>query len=256
MRDIAAVMITCDRSPQRNYLGETVDNLIRGRLSIGTSRLVTAPDVVAPLFLSSDGEQVGPDTLSICDDLKYTICLNWNPWECPNLNVANALRVGSGMGEPQWVLFLEDDIDVCADFFDSVGAWLDDHAREDRRIYSFGANYPQVQELYGQGIYAWDYPIEQFYGTQSFAIRPGDALSLAEYIREHCYDRSPDGTQWDLLMQDWSREKYPEIDHFLASCPAFVDHIGEESVVMPGRKGHTYPSWPGREWSYLKERQR
>lgn len=242
MRDIAAVMVTVDRTPKPNYLAETLENLAR-----------SGAKPPRPLVIADSGTDNGWSY----PDIRRT----WGSWVhldqtdgeflCANLNVARALRLGAKSGAP-WVLFLEDDIDVVADFFDSVGAWLDDHAREDRHLYAFGANYAQVGDLAARGIHAWDYPIEDFYGTQAIAVRAEDAPSLADYLEEHCFDLTPEGTRYDHLMRGWAKERWPEIDHFLASCPSFVQHTGRSSVIDPREVVHVFPSWPGREWSYLR----
>jgi hypothetical protein len=104
-----------------------------------------------------------------------------------NLNVAEALRQ-SGERSNCWVLFLEDDIAVCASFFDSVGAWLDDNATDEHRLYAFGAAYPQIDECVAKGLGCWQYPIGSFYGTQCFAIEGTDAMDLAAYLASLCYD--------------------------------------------------------------------
>lgn len=251
-RDIAAVMVTVDRSPGVNYLAETLENLKRGGLL--TSQRLAA-------FLVTDSGPGCGFALSVTDSAlrghptpPYSgVTGGFEERVCANCNVARALRAGYESGAP-WVLFLEDDIDVCADFFDSVGAWLDDHARDLRRVYALGANYPWVEEATAAGCTAANYPIEQFYGTQAFALRSEDALSLSEYLVEHCYDREEDGTAYDLLMADWARQTWPEIGHFLASCPSFVDHIGRTSSIRPRSETHAFPSWPGRKWSYLETR--
>lgn len=251
-RDIAAVMVTIDRSPGVNYLAETLANL--GRDSWG-DRLVSFD------LYDSGGPSCPhwvrgtlPGTTLKVPTLVSRIGHLWPDRPvCPNRNVAGALRGGSEVDVP-WVLFLEDDIDVCADFFDSVGAWLDDHAREDRRLYAFGANYRWVEEAMAEGRAAADYPLGQFYGTQAIALRSEDAASLSAYLVEHCYDRTEDGTCYDLLMADWARQTWPEIRHFLASAPSLIQHIGRTSSIRPRAETHTFPSWPGREWSYLERR--
>lgn len=233
MRGIAAVMVTVDRTPKPNYLAETLENLKRG--GCRDSKHLLRIDLVSPDLEWASRALPGQN------------CMGRNP---ANLNVASALRFGADTGAP-WTLFLEDDIDVCANFFDSAGAWLDDHARDDRRAYFFGANFGEVGDLAAKGIHAWDYPIDLAYGTQAFAVRSEDAASLADYLEEHCYDLTPEGTRYDHLMRGWAKERWPEIDHFLASCPSFVQHTGRSSVIDPREVVHVFPSWPGREWSYV-----
>lgn len=257
MRDIAAVMITVDRSPGPNYLAETLENLKRGGLLTSKRLFFLA------LHDSFDTSHASQAMRRL--DLVSKVGINGNDERrCANLNAADALSTGARSGCP-WVLFLEDDIDVCADFFDGVGAWLDDHAREDRRIYAFGANYHWVEEAMVEGRAAADYPIGQFYGTQAIALRSEDAADLAVYLAEHRVTQVrqvlPDGSinlasgsGYDILMTGWALKRWPEVRHFLTSAPSMVQHVGRTSAILPREGVHTFPSWPGREWSYLERR--
>jgi hypothetical protein len=244
MRDIAAVMVTMDRSPGENYLGNTLANLERSDL-FTSGRLCS--------FVTCDSlsgnwarEQIG----ELAHGKHYLVSLDViDPGEriVANINVSTALEAGYRY-KSKWVLFLEDDIDVCANFFDSVGLWLDQHADEKYKVYAFGAAYPDVATQYDKGLSSWEYPVRAYYGTQCFAVQGDDALSLANYISGHVYDKEPDGTAWDLLMHDWAG-----VDQmFLASCPSFVQHIGTSSIIRPRNNVHTFDSWPGRDWSYTQ----
>lgn len=250
-RDLAAVLITVDRSPEPNYLAETLRNL---------GRAGTAASERLEKFVVVDNDPGADFALMTVDRLNPTerpprVHLDSMPEDmdrCANLNVSWSLGVGAQYAP--WVLFLEDDIDVCADFFDGVGAWLDDYARGDRRVYPLGANYGWVQEAQRNGQFAVDYPVGDFYGTQAFAIRSDDAVDLSRYLIAHCYDRTDDGTAYDLLIADWHAQRYPEIGHFLTPAPSFIQHIGWSSVIRPRPETHVFPSWPGRDWSYLESR--
>lgn len=242
MRDIAAVLITVDRSPQQNYLGETLSNLERGGLN--TSRRLHSLTLV----------DSGPGSMWAESRARGTMRTSGPRVgrRCANTNVAAALDIGAATA-CRWVLFLEDDIDVCADFFDSVGAWLDEAGcLGEYPIYALGANYPQVDEAVAAGLSSWEYLVRQFYGTQALVIDSEYARSIADYLSAHCYDRTNDGTAYDLLMSDWALRH--GFSHFLASCPSFVQHIGRSSSIRPRPRTHTFPSWPGRDWSYLNRR--
>lgn len=213
MCNIAPVMITVDRRP--SYLQHTLHNMLRSSSSHSIS-----------------------------------IQISVNP-VCANLNVSNALMLGSERAP--WVLFLEDDIDVCDDFFGSVSRWLSDHATDMYRLYPLGAAYTWVDTAVSNGQSSVPYPVDEFYGTQSFVIRAHDAVSLAQYLQDHCYDRADDGTSYDLLIADWHKQQYPNLSHLLTPAPSFIQHIGMLSVIRPRPTVHTFESWPGREWSYKRE---
>jgi hypothetical protein len=233
-RDIAVTMLTCDRSPLKNYLSATLDNFKHGGV-------FSSPRLHSFTLVCTDGAQVWPPKEVIRDRIALDIPLERR---FPNQNAARALEIGSRSGAP-WVLFTEDDIDVSSRFLDSVGSWLDRFSKFNRRVFSFGANYPRADGPYG----AWDYPITDFYGTQCFAIRADDAASLAEFLYANVFAHSGHGNGYDILMHAWAKQRWPTIDYFAASSPSFVQHLGDASVI--GSKHFVFPSWPGREWSYV-----
>lgn len=238
MKDIAVVMITVDRSPKRNYLTETLDNLKRtGMWQSSRLHSFWLCDSRADLFADNALIAAGLALSSVSALGRRTA----------NQNVAAALKYGAKSGAP-WVLFLEDDIDVCDRFLDGVGAWLDWHAFPDCPIYAFGAAYDIIDGLHRRGETSWRYPVDGFYGTQAFATRATDALSLAWWLEQHEFSHTKDGTAYDLSMHDWADAQ--GVRHFLASVPSFVQHIGMESAIAPRRDVHVFKSWPGREWSY------
>ena len=233
--DIAVVMITVDRSPDiPNYLAETLANLQR-----------SSPEMELIIMDSGPEETSGKWMMQTTKPWWHWIC----ELDCSknqvvaNLNIARALRRGSECGD--WVLFVEDDIDVCDNFLASVEAWLTEFVTEDRRLYAFGSSYSQSRRG------ATDVPIRGFFGTQCIALRSGDAVDLAGYLEENCYERGDDGVGYDILMHDWSWDRWPHIEQFLASCPSFVQHIGRQSLIEPRSSTHTFPTWKGREWSWV-----
>lgn len=244
-------MVTVDRLPESpNFLGDTLSNLLRSDLAT-CQRLhsLTVVDSASFWWARAIGQQLG-----VPEHVTFTGPENGRR-RCGNLNVAAALSHGYDTGA-EWVVFLEDDIDVCARFFESVGAWLDDWADLTKRhVYSLGANYPESAVCRPTGAW-WYYPIRAFYGTQGFVLHRDDALSLSIWLDREPFARNREGTAWDLIMHAWARHHWPSIEHFAATSPAFVQHIGKTSLVNPRANVHTFPSWPGRDWFYAgRERQ-
>ncbi len=244
MRDIALVMVTVDRAPSENYLRQTLANLRRSGLD--TCRRLRAFCIVdSGTDRSWVNEQVrasGMQTPTVDTPQEH---------RCASLNVAAALRIGATSGAT-WVVFIEDDIDVCADFLCSAGAWLDRHARPDVHVYAFGAAFAQLKERRVVDAGEWRYPVSAFYGTQAMALRCDDAASLAVWLEACPYAEADDGTAYDMAMHKWSRHTWPDVTAFLASAPSFVQHIGSSSVINPRKFVHTFNSWKGRKWSYLE----
>ena len=74
----------------------------------------------------------------------------------------------------EWIIFLEDDINVIDHFLESVDAWLNICYDEDIPLYSLATNYVETC----QPIISWRYPIESFYGTQGYCIHKNYINSL------------------------------------------------------------------------------
>lgn len=252
-RALSVTMITTNRAPKENYLPIT-------RVNLGTRKWIS----LFPSKKSDVGwEELGNWANVNLPDSDYLPCENAGR----ALVGGGEIALGEGIG---WVLFLEDDLDFCDEFFSSVSLWLGDHATDRYRLYAFGCAYPQVLSLASGGrmirngketsnATSWQYPYTSFYGTQAFAIRAGDAISLGAYLLTNPLVRgvhSPGA--YDLMIHDWMRENYPDprYSYFLASVPSFVQHIGRQSICTGLEQTHTFPSWPGREWKYEARRKR
>jgi hypothetical protein len=140
-------------------------------------------------------------------------------------------------------LYLEDDIEVCDKFLESTQAWLAAHADDSCPVYPLGANYETLTRLWIEGYTAWEYPIEDFYGTLAVAMRPSVASRLSQYL-----DKYRDIAQYDLLIGQWAKEQ--GMTHFRTPVPSLVQHIGLESIIRPGSQSIVYPCFAGRDWSY------
>jgi hypothetical protein len=251
--DIAVTMITVDRSlkgKRTNYLGETLRNLNR-------AGVFTSPRLRSFTICDS----LGDPRLWCSEELVFAA----NRIEAINGAVGNAVGrfacenaghalICGGLAGAKWVLFLEDDIDVCADFLGSVGRFLDKYGQGQRgerfRLFAFGAAYDQLKQQRQQGYDYWTYPVNAFYGTQAFALRAEDAVSLGRYISSNPMIRGVyNPNAYDLMFHDWAAVHHPGCE-FLASAPSFVEHIGRESVCTGKEETHRFESWPGREWSY------
>lgn len=241
MNKFAIVMITVDRSPGKNYLIETLENLKRGG--------VFDSPLLGDFTIFDSGSEIKErhvnqalDTVGLSSKINRVIA---GIRRTPTENSAIALSVGARLGF-HWVLFLEDDIDVCADFLESTAVWLEEHA-EKYRVFPLAAKYDEILAVLARrGDTMWRYPVECFYGTVAITMRSEDALSIATYLEGRKNEH-----QYDLHMQDWARER--DIKYFLTPVPSFVQHIGAQSFIRPGSDPIAYGSWPGREWSYARK---
>lgn len=245
--NISVVMITVDRSPKQNYLNQTIENL--DRAGVFKSQLLNSFDL-----FDSAGQLQHLDYHPLARHRTHLHLPGRRYLACEN--AGRALKIGGESGA-EWVLFCEDDIDVCANFLESVANWLDIHGGDERyRLFAFGAAYlDAMKPRMVDGFNSWDYPYTRFYGTQCFSIRAQDAISLGSYIYDNPRIRGVNNPNaYDLMFHDWMRLNYPDC-LFLASVPSFVQHIGMNSICT-GKEAkdiHTFDTWPGRDWSFTSD---
>lgn len=257
MRDIAVVMRTFNRHEsttplgagftRQNYVKETLEAMVR-------SHVFESP--VLHSFSICDSGTQNPSFFEA--EIEGALAgkpfgLYWpGKWLTSNENAGVALRIGADSGAP-WVLFCEDDIDVCDYFLDSVWAWLCKHAHVKRRLYTFGSNNSDFR-----GSELNDVSISSFFGTTCYAVRREDAASMSDYIKgKPLYTGSQNDVEkpgvtvaHDLHFHEWAKLAYPEIGHFAASVPSFVQHMGNASALSARDNIIRYASWPGRGWRY------
>lgn len=196
---------------------------------------------LANLARACGGDLPGP--LAISDGSGLTL----------HQNAAHAIRLGVDANRP-WVLVLEDDLDFCADFLGSVARWLGEHEDPRYPMYVFGANYEQIERRWARGATSWEYPCSAFYGAQALCWRREEAQHLIGWLGDDPHYNGVRDHGHDLLLQRWGKERWEargsgeRPPFFLASCPSFVDHVGEQSGI--GNRFFRFGSWQGREWSY------
>lgn len=227
---------TANRAPKRNYLLQTLHNLQR-------SGAFMSPYLVGNLHLVVTDEEdwLGSDLV-----LPSFVVVHF-PQKRRTLhqNAATAIREAAGEKAATHVLVLEDDLDFCADFLGSVSRWLNTVQRG-KAMYVLGANYNQVEEAYNRGANSWRYPVRAFYGAQALVWERPVAERLAQWLGPNPSHKGITDHGHDLLLQDWGEGE--GADHFLASVPSFVQHIGVESGI--GNRTFRFTSWPGPSWAY------
>jgi hypothetical protein len=242
---IAIVMITKDRMEKgkQNYIQQTVGSLYHSGLLASRTRYE---------FHIFDGGSKSLNYLretpfysSVCGYNIHSVDgrLVSNALIPPNVNAGRALIYGgSRVPDADWVLFLEDDIEVCKDFLDGVAVYVQ-YKNPLYKVCTFYTPYREVEDQYkmfGKGT--WAYPVKAFYGTQAFAIRPPDALSLGNYLCNLSYPTS----SYDIEMKNWHGNE----GYFLASVPCYVQHIGKDSLLFEDEKRfHQCTSFQGVDWS-------
>lgn len=249
---VAIGMRTIDRSPRTNYLGETLANLARA--GVFRSPHFLSIDIVDSGSEDSHGhfmDQVVPNVQGI----RSSHALRFHHGDfTPNACATEAHRKVEESGGADWVMFLEDDVDVCADFLESVVAWLDDHAVDEVPFYPMAACYPQVSRAVAEGLSAWyQYPPGAYYGTQCYVVPAAINGDLVEWLDDHrlprCAPPGCDERGHDLRFHDWASDL--GVERFITPAPSLVQHIGEDTAM--GCKFYQFRSWPGRGWSYVRQ---
>lgn len=235
------VISTADRSPSRNYLIDTLNGLKesgvfsdprRYRLGIvDTGKGVLQRTRAAVWCMTSNVPVaiIDPERKRSSPD-NASAGLEWAAWQ------------GS-----EWTIFLEDDVEVCGRFLESVELWLAENATRDVPLCPLCANYGK-KEGRDRNDKTWLYLIGRFYGTQGFAIWTSEAGPLSKFLKDEAQKRG-----WhnglDLLIKDWLAAEFPDVTHLVAPGMDFVQHVGKESAIHPGRF-HQYPHFGGTGWSY------
>lgn len=239
---------TADRSPGPNYLRRTAEALVAGgvlaadRSVLRSLHVCETGRVGGAAFVASQLDGTGLEGIA-------RVYVPYGPLT-PNQNAQLALSLPLDH-LPEWVVFMEDDIDVCARFVESVSRWLGAHAVPDVRLYTFGSTHPAVTQACGAGVDYAVYGSEDFFGSCCYAVRHEDATDLVRWLEKH---PTYNGTHrsHDLLLSTWlSRRFRKALRQVRASAPSFVQHVGDVSGLSPSRtKIYRYVTWPGREWSY------
>lgn len=145
---------------------------------------------------------------------------NENGLRCLEVGVAEA-------GADGWVLFLEDDLEVCDGFLWRVDQWLDLHARPATAplaLYSFYCPYGRsIQAASG----CWDYPLTWFNGCQALALRAAHARDAILDIRPRLAGWDGPGG-FDRLLSAWLQTSGGSL---YASNPSLVQHVGAVTAM-------------------------
>lgn len=237
---------TIDRSPRdkKNYLGITLRNLKRAGVfkskNLGRFWIVDGGSLNPEAYYQQEGvTETGHQVFT--DHAVRT--MHQNAQRCIDL---------ASSGGADYALVLEDDINTCSNFLESVVKWLDQHELSTPNMYVFGCNYQQLELMIRRGSRVWPYPCESFYGALACCWPREVAQGLAKWLGPDPFYKNEKGEEvkthgHDLLLGRWG--EWMGFDHFLASAPNFVQHIGVDSGL--NNKKVIYPAWNGPEWSYV-----
>lgn len=252
-----------------NYLGVTLENL-------QSAGVFTSP------YLRSLCVVSGGDLPDFYASQVQGRPVEWVP--CPDegctrqQNAQRAIQAATNAAhEGDWVIKLEDDIDVIRDFLGSVARWVDaigdantpmlslgatfqnlstSHYEPGETILRPGPSFPNVRQMLAHGLFMYPHPVQGFWGAQALMWRKSWAQHLATWLgpdpalfdgKEYHRERGH-----DLLLQVWGQAIGAH--YFGCAIPSFVQHIGRQSNLTRPDLGHVQPffefPWPGRDWSF------
>jgi len=221
MRRLTITIRTVNRAPKKkNYLGRTVRSLLAHGVAAESVHLVlTDPD---DTWLS---KEIGSHPV-----VRHVPTAR----RTPNANGLAQIAV-LDTAPAEWLLMLEDDIDVCDDFPGSVLRWLDRHQRKDVHVYRFCAFGRGRRPGRAPGLALYD--LQEQRGSQAIALRAEDARDCAAWAavkgkhwrpRSARFQNEPD-KGFDKLIGYWALDRWPASRFGYVSEPHMVRHVGVES---------------------------
>ena len=135
---IAVVIITVDRVPGNNYLSNTLESLRASG---------ACDDTRFSIDIYHSGAERSNLDISLIKNCNATLHL-YETKTHTNLSSYNALNIAVNRN-PEYVVFLEDDIDVCSDFPDFICSQID--LNPTAPIIDFISYYDEIRDAYFSG---------------------------------------------------------------------------------------------------------
>lgn len=169
----------------------------------------------------------------------------------PNINTVHVWQQAL-LDNADWILFLEDDIDIIDDFLGSTDRWLADHARAHIQFYPLGCGVRgAMRRAKEQRARSFNWPIRAFYGATALALRPAFVRDFCETYAQHPdWMMNPYGL--DENLKRYIQRMYPDQPHICTPVPCFIDHRGAQTSQTMANSHWTgsYTGWEGRAITY------
>lgn len=241
-----------DRSPNENYIHTTMKSLIKSGLF--------ESDIPFEFHLFNGKVNSSIEYLDQYKLLKNLYIHKTENEITKNENWLRSIKFVNST-DCDYVIQLEDDLLFCKDWLESIDVFIRKHKYLVRNnpMVSFYAAYREIERRTNKKQEFWKQEYKKFYGTQCVLFSKDIALKVVEHIengiknfdtypfkirsRKNAYGMK--SACIDLWLQEWGMNIYPS-NHFVVSCPAFVQHIGEVE------NKHLHQSYfLGEEWSYI-----
>ena len=167
MARFGAAMMTVNRWPKPNYIRATFEYMKLGGV-------FDFPEVRFVIAESGSEDASYLDFLEDDDVLRERVEIIRSPKRISlNRNFVRSLRLGAGISD-EYVMLLEDDIEVCDRFMERVDTFLEKHGGEGV-LWTFHQSYQEIVERYRDGFDYWNMEAESFYGTLCIVIEKATA---------------------------------------------------------------------------------
>lgn len=155
----------------------------------------------------------------------------------PNTNIGHVMDQCI-MDGTDWILLLEDDIEIVDDFLASVDRWLTNYEDPKVKFYPLGCGVRRkMKDARWQGKRAWQWPLKDFYGATAIAMRT-EQVKLYRACMHENFDWMMPVTGFDENLKVWHTKYYG--DYTITPVPCFVDHLGVETSQTMAE-----PHWTG-----------
>ena len=215
-RRLHAVMTTLDRG-RVNYLERTV----RGLASAG---FFDYPGMHLDVFDSGSADR---GFTGFVDDLDLPVTVHFPSRRLSLVeNVIRAFRAGAQSGA-EFVVFMEDDIDVVPDLAESIDRFIAEHD-DGALVWSFHAAFGGVEKAARAGCDHFELDCPAFYGTLCLAMRADHARLFANWLQAR-HDQAGLRGAADLEINHWLMKEMG-VHSVCCSAPSLVQHAGYHST--------------------------
>lgn len=169
----------------------------------------------------------------------------------PNDNAVHVCRAAI-RDAADWVLFLEDDIDIIDDFIGSVDRWLTDVQEPLLQFYPLGSALKRdMRHAIATQARTVRWPIRHFYGITAVAFRTDALATFCDVVSSNPPWMIP-VYALDENLKRWHRRTYPTQTDTLTPAPCFVNHLGAQSSqrMAPEHFTGDYPGFISRATRY------
>lgn len=150
----------------------------------------------------------------------------------PNRNAEHAL-LAAVEDDTDYVIFLEDDIEIVNDFIGSVDRFIADVRRTEQgaHFYSLGCGAKRaLRQARAAGDHWWRYPLKDYYGTCGLVFPTANAREFAT-LQHRQLDWMVSWNQMDVNLVRWQERTSPTRSWVPTPTTCLINHLGAQSSL-------------------------